>query len=88
MPTMFANTLLQLISYLPIQVFGGLGLTETSMLYFYSYFLPHQAELAAALIGIRLLFYLENLLVLLYLPLQSLRSRRPAGRSGGGEATP
>jgi uncharacterized membrane protein YbhN (UPF0104 family) len=80
--------MLQLISYLPIQVFGGLGLTETSMLYFYGFFHSPQVELAAILIGMRLLFYLENLLVLIYLPLHSLFSRRPAGRDGRGEAAP
>jgi uncharacterized membrane protein YbhN (UPF0104 family) len=76
MPTVFANTLMQLVSYLPIQVFGGLGLTESSMLYFLSFFSLPQAELAAVLIGNRLLFYLENLLVLIYLPLHSLLSPR------------
>jgi uncharacterized membrane protein YbhN (UPF0104 family) len=83
MPTVFANTLLQLVSYLPVQIFGGLGLTETSMLFFYSFFDLPQGEFAAVLIGTRLLFYLENLLVLLYLPLQSLvlaRFPQDAGR--------
>jgi uncharacterized membrane protein YbhN (UPF0104 family) len=76
MPTVFSNTFIQLISYLPIQVFGGLGLTETSMFYFFSFFHLPQVELAAVLIGTRLLFYLENLVVLIYLPLHSLFSSR------------
>ncbi len=72
MPAVFANTFIQLLSYLPIQVFGGLGLTEASTFYFFSFFRLPQAELAAALIGIRILFYLENLVALIYLPLHSL----------------
>ncbi len=68
MPTAFVNTLIQVISYLPVQVFGGLGLTETSMLYFFGPFNLPQAELATVLIATRILFYLTNLVVLLYLP--------------------
>jgi uncharacterized membrane protein YbhN (UPF0104 family) len=71
MPTVFVNSLLQLISYLPIQIFGGLGLTETSMLYFYGPFDLPQSQLAAVLVGNRLLFYITNLLVLLYLPVSA-----------------
>jgi len=72
MLTVFVNTLIQLISYLPIQVFGGLGVNETTMLYLYDSFHIPQAELAAVLIATRLLFYVTNLLVLLYLPLHTL----------------
>ena len=68
MPTAFVNALIQVISYLPVQVFGGLGLTETSMFYFFGPFGLPRAELAAVLIATRILFYLTNLLVLLYLP--------------------
>ena len=68
----FVNVFMQLVSYLPIQVFGGLGVNETTMLYVYSFFYLPQAELAAVLIANRMLFYLTNLLVLLYLPLYTL----------------
>jgi len=78
-PTVFVNTLIQLISYLPIQVFGGLGVNETTMLYLYSSFHIPQAELASVLIGARLLFYLTNLVVLIYLPLYAFLFRRPPG---------
>lgn len=64
---LFVNTLIQIVSYLPVQVFGGLGVTETSALYFWSPFLISQVDLASFLIGSRLLFYLLNLLPLLYL---------------------
>jgi uncharacterized membrane protein YbhN (UPF0104 family) len=82
-PTVFVNTLMQVISYLPIQVFGGLGLTETSMLYLYGPFDLDQAELAAVLIGIRVLFYLSNLAALLYLPLHSMLNDRPRRKGLG-----
>lgn len=68
----FVNIFMQLISYLPIQVFGGLGVNETTSLYLYSIFNFPQTELAAILIGTRLLFYLTNLAVLLYLPVHAL----------------
>lgn len=72
LPVVFVNVFMQLISYLPIQVFGGLGVNETTSLYLYSFFNLPQAELAAVLIAARLLFYITNLLVLLYLPLHAL----------------
>ena len=68
----FVNIFMQLISYLPIQVFGGLGVNETTSLYLYSIFNFPQTELAAVLIATRLLFYLTNLAVLLYLPAHTL----------------
>ena len=68
LPVIFVNIFMQLISYLPIQVFGGLGVNETTSLYLYGIFGFPQTELAAVLIATRLLFYLTNLAVLLYLP--------------------
>jgi uncharacterized protein (TIRG00374 family) len=66
---MFVSALIQLVSYFPIGVFGGLGITETSALYFWSFFAISQELLAPALIGIRIIFYLFNLIPLIYLPL-------------------
>lgn len=74
----FVNVFMQLASYLPIQVFGGLGVNETTMLYVYSFFPLPQAQLAAVLIANRILFYLTNLLVLLYLPLYALIYTKPS----------
>ncbi len=68
----FANLLMQLISYLPLQIFGGLGVNEISMLYLYGYFGLPQTEIATVLVASRILFYLMNLAVLLYLPLHAL----------------
>ncbi|HJR78578.1 MAG TPA: lysylphosphatidylglycerol synthase domain-containing protein [Anaerolineales bacterium] len=68
---MFVGILIQLVSYFPVSVFGGLGVTETSALYFWSFFDIPQAVLAPALIGIRVVFYLFNLIPLIYLPAYS-----------------
>ena len=65
---MFVGALIQLVSYFPVSVFGGLGITETSALYFWSFFKIPQDILAPALIGIRVIFYLFNLIPLIYLP--------------------
>ena len=64
----FVSILIQLVSYFPVGVFGGLGVTETSALYFWSFFEIPQELLAPALIGIRVIFYLFNLIPLIYLP--------------------
>ena len=67
----FVTVLIQLVSYFPVSVFGGLGITETSALYFWSFFGIPQATLASALIGMRVVFYLFNLIPLIYLPVYS-----------------
>jgi uncharacterized membrane protein YbhN (UPF0104 family) len=67
----FVSVLIQLVSYFPVSVFGGLGITETSALYFWSFFEIPQDILAPALIGIRVVFYLLNLIPLIYLPAYS-----------------
>ena len=68
---MFVGVLIQLVSYFPVSVFGGLGITETSALYVWSFFDIPQELLAPALIGIRVVFYLFNLIPLIYLPAYS-----------------
>ena len=77
---MFVSVLIQLVSYFPVGVFGGLGITETSALYFWSFFDIPQDVLAPALIGIRVIFYLFNLIPLIYLPVYSafLKPKEPA----------
>lgn len=78
----FSSALYYILSYLPIYIFGGLGVTETSLLYLYGLFLSSQAELAAVLIGLRILNYLMNLVVLLYLPLYQMLWRKPGNADG------
>lgn len=68
----FVNVFIQLLSNIPIQAFGGLGINESTSLYLYQFFYSGQQELASALIGIRILFYLMNLATLLYLPVNKL----------------
>lgn len=68
----FVNNFIQLLSNLPIQAFGGLGVNESTSLYLYQFFYSEQEVLASALIGVRILFYLMNLATLLYLPVNKL----------------
>ena len=68
----FVNVFIQLLSNIPIQAFGGLGVNESTSLYLYQFFYAEQQELASALIGIRILFYLMNLATLVYLPFHKL----------------
>lgn len=72
LPIVFSNALLQVISYLPIQIFGGLGVSEVSSLFLYGLFNVSAAELSPVLIGSRILFYLMNLIILLYLPIYNI----------------
>ncbi len=75
----FVNAFVQLISWIPIQVFGGLGVNETSLVYLFGLFGLPQAEIVAMSIGLRVILYLFTLIVLLYLPLSRLSAkRRPA----------
>jgi len=67
----FVSSMLQLLSIIPIQVFGGLGVSEAASLYFFGLFGFPQVQVAAVVIGLRLLFYLTNLTVLLYLPIHT-----------------
>ena len=68
---LFVSVLIQLVSYFPVSVFGGLGVTETSALYFWSFFGFPEPIMAPVLIGIRAMFYLLNLIPLIYLPAYS-----------------
>jgi uncharacterized membrane protein YbhN (UPF0104 family) len=63
--------LIQLVSYFPVSVFGGLGVTEASALYFWSFLGIPDSILAPALLGTRIVFYVVNLIPLIYLPLYS-----------------
>jgi uncharacterized membrane protein YbhN (UPF0104 family) len=67
--------LAQITVIIPIQVFGGLGIYDITNLYLYSLFGFEQAQMAAVIIGIRLIFYLINALVFLYVPIQGWLQR-------------
>ncbi len=67
--------LLQLASWVPVFVFGGLGVSESISVYSLVAFGLVQSEVAAVLIAARLVFYLMNALMLLYIPLESLAAK-------------
>lgn len=69
---LFVSCILQLISMMPVNVFGGLGITEVTSLYLYSLFGVSQNELSIALVGWRIFFYITNLIVVLYLPIYAI----------------
>ncbi len=71
----FVLSLVQFASWIPIYIFGGLGLSEGIWLSLLGLFSTQTAELAAILIGIRVLNYLLNALTLLYLPLYAAFGR-------------
>jgi uncharacterized protein (TIRG00374 family) len=72
----FVNSWIQLISWLPIQVFGGLGVAETSQVYLYALFGIPVLQMATVSIGLRVSSYLFNLVSLLYVPFQNLFRRK------------
>ncbi len=77
----FVNSWIQLISWLPIQVFGGLGVMETSQVYLYGLFGIPAAQMATVSVGLRVTLYLFNLIALLYLPFQTFFRRKDFLRS-------
>lgn len=72
----FVSCILQLLSVVPISIFGSLGVSEFTSLYFYEVFGVGQAVMSPILLAWRATFYLMNLAVLLYLPLYGLFHRR------------
>lgn len=72
----FVSSILQLISILPITIFGSLGVSEFTSLYMYELLGFSQNLMSPILLAWRAAFYLMNLFVLLYLPLYSLMFKR------------
>ncbi|MBV6397458.1 MAG: hypothetical protein HFACDABA_03072 [Anaerolineales bacterium] len=70
----FIASLMQFISVIPFQVFGGLGVTEISMVFLYGLF-GFVDEIPAILVALRVLFYLFNLILLAYVPLDTFLDR-------------
>ncbi|MFH2038889.1 MAG: lysylphosphatidylglycerol synthase transmembrane domain-containing protein [Chloroflexota bacterium] len=71
---LFVSAMSQIISFIPIQVFGGLGVTEVTAMYLYGLFGIPVGMLSAALLGIRVYNTLLNGLTLLYIPFGRSRS--------------
>jgi len=67
----FVHSTLQIASWVPVLVLGGLGISETLSVYLFGLFGENQAELAAIMISARLVFYLMNAFSLLYLPVET-----------------
>jgi len=86
-PVLFIISLIQLLSIIPIQVFGGLGVYEVTSLYLYGLFSISRPEIVPVIISSRIYLYLLNLLLLLYLPLDS-RLGREEVKGGVGAALP
>ncbi len=78
---LFVVTFTQLLSFLPIQVFGGLGLYDFTYLYLYGLFGVQRSEFAAVIVGLRVCYYLANLALV---PLVIITGR--ASRLNGGKA--
>lgn len=68
----FVHSALQIVSWIPIHVLGGLGISEGLSVYLFGIFGTNQAELAAVMISARLVFYLMNAFSLLYLPVETM----------------
>jgi uncharacterized membrane protein YbhN (UPF0104 family) len=70
-PVIYVAALMQLVSFVPIQVLGGLGVMEVTSVYLYSFFGLDQGEMSAVMLGLRAIFYLMNASILLYLPISA-----------------
>ena len=66
-PVLFVVSLTQIMTLFPIQVLGGLGLHDISYLYLYGLFGIDHAEFAAVVVGLRITFYLTNLVFLVFI---------------------
>ena len=63
-PVVFVVALTQIMSFLPVQVFGGLGIYDITYLHLYGIFGMDRSEFAAVIIGLRLCYYVANLSLL------------------------
>jgi uncharacterized membrane protein YbhN (UPF0104 family) len=84
----FIVSLTQLMALVPIQVFGGLGVADITNMYLLSLFGISQSELIPVIIGLRVIFYVVNLFLLLYLPLLNIRLKRESNATLTGNSCP
>ena len=68
----FVSAMLQIASWIPVYILGGLGVSETLSVYLFALFGENKIELAAVMIGVRIIFYLMNAISLLYLPAETI----------------
>jgi hypothetical protein len=69
---LFILSFTQIIAIIPIQILGGLGIFDLTTLYLLTIFGYDSGKTTAALVGLRIIFYLANLCILIYPTLQSL----------------
>lgn len=72
---LFMTALTLLISIVPIQVFGGLGIYEITSLYLYNLFHIDQQLIAPMIVSARLYLYLLNVLLVLFWLIESNLAR-------------
>lgn len=75
----FVNAIVLLISYLPIQVFGGLGVYEFSAVYLYGLFGVAPGYAISVVIGTRILIIVLTGASLLYLPFEDMWIKHSSG---------
>ncbi len=68
---LFVSCITQLMTVVPIQVFGGLGIYEITSTFLYGLFGVTQQQSAPFLLAVRVSLYLLNAVLLLYLPLRA-----------------
>jgi uncharacterized membrane protein YbhN (UPF0104 family) len=66
-PIIFVGMAQQLISYIPIQALGGLGMIDVSAVYLFSFFGYESSELIPIMLGWRILYYVMNAGLFIYL---------------------
>ena len=76
MPVIYVAAMRQLISYVPLQVLGGLGIAEVTSVYLYGVFGLDQGEMSAVMLGLRVIFYLRHAIVFLYIPFEAFIQKR------------
>jgi len=74
--SIYITSLNQLVSFIPIQVLGGLGIAEVTLVYLYGIFGVPQAEMSGVALALRALFYLMNIAAFLYLPIGAFLKKR------------
>jgi uncharacterized protein (TIRG00374 family) len=74
----FVNSIIQFISMIPIQVFGGLGVCDVPSMYLYSLFGVNRSEIASVLVLSRVVMY--SLYALLLLLMISKHGNRGAAK--------
>jgi len=72
---LYVGSLTQIVSFIPIQVFGGLGVAELANVYLYGLFGVDEEVISAVMIGLRAIFYLLNGVVFLYIPISLFLGR-------------